>query len=317
MSPARPHPAQADPAPLQTTGTRSRRVRILGAAAALGAPHPGAASAPGALQAGGLVARCAQRGLVLDWATTLRPGTSPAAHAAMAVRLAACTRFDRELADCLAGLAPDVMPLVLGGDHAIAVGTWRGLARRAGCAPGLLWIDAHLDSHTPASTHSGNIHGMPLAALLGQGDAGLCAIPGSALDPARCCVIGARAWEGEERTLLDSLQVRIFTQDEIHRRGLGPVFAEALQIVRGSDTATRAFGLSLDLDVLDPLLLPAVTCPEAGGLGIAELAAALQQLRPCDTLIGMEIVEYRPDLDPAGEGIELVATLAAAALGSR
>jgi arginase len=319
MSPAPPNSAPPHPAPpaalLPATGTRPRRVRILGAAAALGAPHPGAAAAPDALQAGALVARCARRGLVLDWAATLRPDSSPSAQAAMAVRLAACTGFDRELAEHLAGLAPEVVPLVLGGDHAIAVGTWRGLARRAACAPGLIWIDAHLDSHTPVSTHSGNIHGMPLAALLGEGDAGLCAIAGPTLDPSRCCVIGAHAWEDEERTLLDRLQVRIFTRDEIRRRGLSPVFAEALQIVRGTDPAAHAFGLSLDLDVLDPLLLPAVTCPEAGGLGIAELVDALQQLRPCDTLIGMEIVEYRPDLDPAGEGMELIAALAAAALG--
>lgn len=302
MSPTLPPPVAAAALP-QTSAQRTsplrrfpcaRRVRIVGAAAALGAPHAGAAAAPDTLQAGALVAQ-----------------------AAMAVRLAACAGFDHALADYLAALAPEVVPLVLGGDHAIAVGTWRGLARRAARAPGLLWIDAHLDSHTPASTRSGNIHGMPLAALLGEGDAGLVAIPGPPLDPARCCVIGAHAWEDEERALLERLQVRIFTRDEIRQRGLGAVFAEALQIVRGSDTTAQAFGLSLDLDVLDPLQLPAVSCPEAGGLGIAELVAALQQLRCCDSLVGMEIVEYRPDLDPAGAGIALIAALAAAALGRR
>lgn len=325
MSPTLPPPVAAAALP-QTSAQRTsplrrfpcaRRVRIVGAAAALGAPHAGAAAAPDTLQAGALVARCAQQGLALDWAATLRPESPPAAQAAMAVRLAACAGFDHALADYLAALAPEVVPLVLGGDHAIAVGTWRGLARRAARAPGLLWIDAHLDSHTPASTRSGNIHGMPLAALLGEGDAGLVAIPGPPLDPARCCVIGAHAWEDEERALLERLQVRIFTRDEIRQRGLGAVFAEALQIVRGSDTTAQAFGLSLDLDVLDPLQLPAVSCPEAGGLGIAELVAALQQLRCCDSLVGMEIVEYRPDLDPAGAGIALIAALAAAALGRR
>ena len=316
MSSARPEPASAVATP-PVPPLRPHRVEILGVAAALGAPHPGSAATPDRLLAGGLLARCARLGLTADWAGTLRPTAPPPAEAAMAIRLAACAGFGRELADHLAGLAPGVVPLVLGGDHAIAVGTWRGLGRRAGCAPGLIWIDAHLDSHTPASTHSGNLHGMPLAALLGQGDAGLCAIPGPALDPSRCCVLGARAWEDEERVLLDRLQVRIFTMDEIRARGLPAVFAESLRIARGDAAAPQAFGLSLDLDALDPLQLPAVTCPEAGGLEAAGLLAALRLLRGCDTLLGLEIVEYRPDLDPSAQGARLIAALAAAALGGR
>ncbi|WP_051020048.1 ornithine--oxo-acid transaminase, partial [Thauera linaloolentis] len=216
------------------------------------------------------------------------------------------------LADRIAALAADAVPLVLGGDHAVAAGTWRGIARRAGHAPGLVWVDAHLDSHTATTTHSGNIHGMPLAALLGEGDAALAGVPGLPLDPARTCIVGARAWEPEERQLLERLGVRIFDMAEIARRGLTAVFRDALAIARAQGSG---FGLSLDLDALDPQALPAVTCPEASGLDPRELADALLALRGCDDFLALEIVEYRPDLDADGRCARWIAEFAAAALG--
>jgi ornithine--oxo-acid transaminase len=174
------------------------RLTIISAASALGAPHPGPAAAAQSLRSNGLTERLSNAGIKAEWADVVRP-TQPAADTKdMTARLEASAAFARRLADRLATLDPDAFPLILGGDHAIAAGTWRGIGRRAGGAPGLIWIDAHLDSHTAESTHSGNIHGMPLAALLGEGDRSLVGIPGPRLDPARVCVIGARAWETEE-----------------------------------------------------------------------------------------------------------------------
>lgn len=290
------------------------RLAIIGAASALGAPHAGAADGPESLRHHGFPERLANAGIRAQWSETLRPVERVAHDADMATRLQANAAFARRLANHVATLDPEDFPLVLGGDHAVAVGTWRGIARRAGGAPGLIWIDAHLDSHTDQSTHSGNVHGMPLAALLGEGDATLAAVPGPRLDPSRVCVIGARAWEAEERERLDRLGVRIFDMDEIRARGLPTVFCDALSIVRGSG-GEPGFGLSLDLDALDPGSLPAVSCPEGGGIAPQALADVLLNLRSCGDFIGMEITEYRPDLDPDGGAARWVAELTCAALG--
>ena len=288
-----------------------RRVHVIGAASALGAPYPTQAEAPAALRDAGLVARLEALGIQLASFETGAARSLPA-HADMQARLAASGEFARALADRLAGLAADAFPLVLGGDHAIAVGSWRGLGRRSGRAPGLVWIDAHLDAHTPDTTHSGNVHGMPLAALLGEGDPTLAAIDGPPLDPARVCVLGARAWEPEERHRLDRLGVRVIDIHEVRQRGLAACFAEAVDIAAGG---SAGFGLSLDLDALEPRALPAVSCPEAGGLDPWQLADALLMLRAREDFVALEITEYRPDLDPHGRCAAWVAEFAAAALG--
>jgi ornithine--oxo-acid transaminase len=303
-------------------------VSIIGAASALGAPHAGTAAAPAALQDSPLRQRLAGLGPAAEWAAILSPGVPPAhvtsararagkedhiAGSDMAARIAANADFARCLADRIATLPADRFPLVLGGDHAVAAGTWRGIGRRRARAPGLIWIDAHLDSHTDATTHSGNIHGMPLAALLGTGHAALTGIPGPALDPARTCIIGARAWEPEELALLTRLGVRVFTMSEVRARGLSAVFADALRLARADPDA--GFGLSLDLDALDPQAFPAVTCPEPGGIEPRTLADALLGLRACADLVGLEIVEYRPDLDADHRGADWIAEFVLAALG--
>ena len=303
----------AMPAPLPS-GPHAN-VHILGAASALGAPHPGTALGPAALHHAGLSRRLHADGIVAAWTEPLKPHTTPAPEAPMSERLAAVGDYVRRLADRVAALDADAFPLILGGDHALAIGTWRGLGRRLGHAPGLIWIDAHLDSHTERSTHSGNIHGMPLAALLGHGPAALIDVDGPTLDPRRVCVIGARAWEPEEDARLRELGVHVFAMDAVRQRGLAAVFAEAIALVRGRAGEAPGFGVSIDLDALDPLAMPAVTCPEPGGLAPRALADALLTLRSCGDFRALEIVEYRPDLDPGGVCAAIVADLAGAALG--
>lgn len=290
------------------------QVHILGAASALGAPHPGSAQAPAALRDAQLVRSLAEAGVEAQWARMLHPAAPAGEGHDMHSLLKLNGNFARSLADAVATLPSGVFPVVLGGDHAIATGTWRGVGRRLGHAPGLIWIDAHLDSHTARTTHSGNIHGMPLAALLGEGDASLAAIPGPALDPRRTCIIGARAWEAEESKLLQRLGVRVFGMDELYARGLPTVFGDALDIVRAGP---HGFGVSLDLDAIEPLALPAVTCPEANGIDPAVLVATLRSLREYDDFVAFELVEYRPDLDHTGESARWIAKFIAAALGPR
>ena len=289
-------------------------VSILGVASALGAPGSGPDAGPAALQASGLVARLRGLGITAAWEQTLLPHDSAVPGASMEERLKSVGDLARSVADQLAALDPARFPLILGGDHAIAIGTWPAIASRVAArgALGLIWIDAHLDSHTDASTHSGNIHGMPLAAVLGEGHPLLTGIPGPRLDPHNVCIIGARSWEPEEFERLQRLGVTIFDMATIRERGLSAVFSDALGVVRRN---TAAFGVTLDLDALDPAIFPAVTCLESGGLAADELSDALLALRACPDFTAFEIVEYVPELDPLGAGAGWIAEFAGAALG--
>ncbi|QDF95489.1 ornithine--oxo-acid transaminase [Azoarcus sp. DD4] len=290
-------------------------VSIISAAFALGAPHGGSADGPDALRRAMLPERLHGAGILAHWHDPLKPQRIPDAEADMAERIAAVGDYCARLADQLAALPADTFPLVLGGDHAVAIGTWRGIARRQGGAPGLIWIDAHLDSHTDTSTWSGNIHGMPLAALLGEGAPELTGIAGPRLDPARVCIIGAREWEPEELERLDRLGVRIFTIAEVRERGLPTVFCDALTIARSGQGRDGGFGVTLDLDALDPQAVPSVTCPAPDGLDPRELADVFLTLRSCGDFVGLEVVEYRPDLDTRGHDAATAAELITAALG--
>ncbi|HEX5803381.1 MAG TPA: ornithine--oxo-acid transaminase [Azospira sp.] len=269
-------------------------LRFIGVASALGAPmsdvDAGPKAGPDALRRMGIVAAARRAGMDGGWGASIE--TPPAAGlAALGALLAEVAR------EVEASIACGQFPVVLGGDHAIAAGTWRGVGRALGAAPGLLWIDAHLDAHTPASSRSQNAHGMPLAALLGAGAPEMTGIDGPPLDPARVAVIGVRSYEADEMRLLAAHGVQVYGMAEIGRRGLATVFAEALAIVGTDD---RPFGISLDLDVLDPLAAPGVTTPAADGLGVAELAAALGGLIRDPRCTAFEIAEYCPARDPLG-----------------
>ncbi|WP_407279575.1 ornithine--oxo-acid transaminase [Aromatoleum evansii] len=289
-------------------------VQVIGVASALGAPGHGPAAGPAALEHHGLLQRLKGTGIAASWRETLVPAATPAPGASMRERLDAVGALAQRVADHLTALAPDVFPLVIGGDHAVGIGTWRGVASRLAPrgALGLIWIDAHLDSHTERSTHSGNIHGMPLAALLGEGDAALTGVGGPKLDPANVVIIGARAWEHEEHERLTRLGVQVFDMAEVRERGIAAVFCDALSVVR---ERTAGFGVSIDLDALDAAAFPAVTCPEHDGIAPDELCAALLALRGCGDFVAMEIVEYLPERDPGGMCADWVANLAGAALG--
>jgi len=195
-------------------------------------------------------------------------------------------------------LAQGDFPLVIGGDHSCAIGTWSGVKRVLGAEArlGLIWIDAHMDSHTVATSQTHHIHGMPLASLLGHGDPRLTGVAGDGpkLMPGDVCLIGVRSFESEEAALLKKLGVRIYFMHEVRRRGLSEVFAEALRLV-GEHTA--GYGISIDLDALDPAEGPGVGTPVPGGLLRADMTDALALAHGDDKLLAVEIVEYNPYLD--------------------
>jgi len=187
--------------------------------------------------------------------------------------------------------------LSVGGDHSCAIGMWSGVAaaKKQEGNLGLIWIDAHMDSHTPQTSETGNIHGMPLAALLGYGDERLKHIlyPHPKLQPQNIALIGIRSFESGELELLQRLNVRVYFMEEVNERGLDAVMREAHALVT-SDTV--GYGISFDLDSIDPAHIAAVGTPVPGGLDPEEVlnAFSLFEERPP---LAFELVEYNPSLD--------------------
>jgi len=189
---------------------------------------------------------------------------------------------------------------VIGGDHSSAIGTWSGVAHayRAIGDIGLIWIDAHMDSHTPETSSSKNIHGMPVAHLLGYGIKELCNILDNEpkLKPENIAFIGIRSYEQGEAELLKRLGVRVYFMDEVKVRGIATVLQEAVEKV---SLNTCGIGISLDLDGIDPKDAPAVDYREPDGIDAKSLLKAFDSMKLSKPLIGVEIAEFNPlrDID--------------------
>jgi ornithine--oxo-acid transaminase len=266
---------------------------------------------PTALRAGRLARSLRDSGVQVDWGAIVSTDAPTDTDATAAVS-ALCVRLAGEVGSAM---REGCLPVVLGGDHTCAIGTWGAVRRNlhASGPLGLIWIDAHLDSHLPHTTPSEALHGMPMACLLGHGDPRLAQLFGAApvLDPAHVCLIGARSFEPDEAALLMQMGVRVFPMEEVRRRGLEAVFVEALGIVQ---TGTAGFGVSIDLDALDPEDAPGVGTPVAGGLRGAALVEVLRHLRGNPLLQAVEIAELNPVLDEDGLTAARVTTLLDAAL---
>jgi len=278
-------------------------MQCIGVANFLGAPGAGPERGPEALRSAGLVAALRRNGLQAQWLRTLTP---PAGE-----RMQALYQLLLEVAAAGEGVVQaGAKPIFVGGDHTQAAGAWRGVGRALGIAPGLIWIDAHLDAHVPATSPSGNPHGMPLAALLGYGDPALTGIPGPALDPHRVAVVGGRSFEAAEAQFLADLGVRVLGTADIDSHGLHAVFTEARRIAEGDG---HGFGISFDIDALDPREAPAVSTPAPAGLPAEALREALRGCLREPRCVGLEVVEYCPGRDPQGRTARLVIDLVEAA----
>ncbi|KAA3647721.1 MAG: arginase [Chloroflexi bacterium] len=230
--------------------------------------------------------------------------------------------------DCIVPVARHVMgltataskagriPLVLGGDHSLSIGSVRGAARNKKL--GVLWIDAHADFNTHETTPSGNIHGMSLAALCGYGDGRLVGLgdddPQATIDPHNVAIIGARDLDPGEVELLKEAGVHVFPIEHVDRIGLADTMRQALEI---TTTGTDGLYLSFDLDALDPMHAPGVGTPVSGGMSYREAHLACEMIAESGALIGLEFMEVNPILDIANRTAELAAELAFSALGKR
>jgi arginase len=286
-------------------------VRIVGVASGCGAPDPRCAEGPAALRNAGLIARLREGGLPAAWSVTI---PAPARDEPIEI----VSRVTESVATHVEQLARrGRLPVVLGGDHSCAIGTWKGAARAVAArgALGLIWIDAHMDAHTPRTTHSGRLHGMPLACLLGFGDRRLTLTAGEGrLAPARVCLVGVRSFETGEAALLKRLGVRVFFMPEINRRGLAAVMKDAVAIARGNG---EPYGISVDLDALDPREAPGVGTPVAGGLRGTDLLRSLSRIGGDPSLAALEVVEYNPHRDKRGATARLVGDIIQATLAPR
>jgi len=280
------------------SGMKSGDIHLIGVASGLGASDSGCALGPLFLRAARTDRALARAGVAADWARPLFADPRPSRSAALADLH---KRIARRLE---ATLRRGDFPVVLGGDHSVAVGTWRGVAA-AGGEIGLLWIDAHMDSHTPLTTPSGNAHGMPLASLLGDG---------GALAPEHVALIGIRSYEIEEAKLLESLGVRVFAIEEVQARGFDVVLDEALAIVA---RARDGFGVSLDVDAIDPRDAPGTGTPVERGLASADVLDGMSRIGAMPNLLAMEIVEYNPLRDSDRQTARLVEALLVRLLQSR
>lgn len=223
-----------------------------------------------------------------------------------------------DLADRVeAGLEAGQFPIVLGGDHSVAIGTISGLARywrKRGKRVGVVWVDAHTDMNTPESSPSGNIHGMPLAVLLGHGPRELVAIAGDqpALDPRDVCVIGARDVDESEKEIVRRTGVRVYSMSELDDRGTATCVHEAL-FRATADTA--GVHLSFDLDGVDPQHAPGVGTPVPGGLSFRESHLICEKAAATGKLLGVEMVELNPVIDSQNRTGKLAVWLITSALG--
>lgn len=186
--------------------------------------------------------------------------------------------------------------ITLGGDHSAAIGSWSGIANAIKGDLGLIWFDAHMDAHTFQTSATNNIHGMPLACLLGHGEPALTQILSkqAKLKPENVVLIGIRSYEAGEETLLKKLGIKIFYMKDIERLGLETVMQEALSIVTKN---TTAFGISIDLDGFDPKDAPGTGTAEENGVSATEFLKHFSSITTRQKFTGMDVVEFSPGLD--------------------
>jgi arginase len=296
-------------------GRGKREIAIIGAALDLGQGRRGVDMGPSAMRYAGLEERLTS----LGYRVRDHGNVETAVPEATALRDERA-RFLPEIKETCERIAAKVVeesaagatPLVLGGDHSVALGTLGGLAAAHGTG-GVLWIDAHSDINTPETSPSGNVHGMPLAAALGLAgpmfESEIWPLP--ALDPRRVVLLGLRQTDEGERRLLREAGVRVFTMSEIDRIGIERAVREALDRVAGPGFVH----VSLDMDALDPELAPGVGTPVRGGLTYREAHLSLELVAESELAGSLEVVEVNPILDRENTTALTAVELVASALG--
>ena len=293
----------------------AEKIRIIGVPMDLGASRRGVDMGPSALRVAGLQTRLKHLGRHVEDIGNI-PVKQPEAQP-FGERNA---KYLDEIAETCRGLADivkkalddDETPLVLGGDHSIAVGTVAGAAahyKKKSKSVGLIWLDAHGDMNTPESSPSGNVHGMPLASVMGHGPKELTELAGAKpmVEPRNVSLVGIRDLDAKERRLIKETGVHVFTMRDIDERGMRDVMAEAMRFAADD---TGGIAVSLDMDFVDPIDAPGVGTPVRGGVTYREAHLAMEMIADSKAAVSYEIVEINPVIDShnmtALLGIELL-----------
>jgi len=298
------------------------RVTLIGVPLDLGAGRRGVDMGPSALRVADVDAKIAALGYeVADWGDlpvkireTQGPGDPRLKYLKEIVEV--CGLLRDRVGEALAG---ESIPVVLGGDHSVAMGTIAGLARhfnRRREKLGLIWFDAHADANTPETSPSGNIHGMPLAAVLGHGAESLVNLAGflPMVEASRAALVGIRDVDPAERATVKSSGIGAFTMRDVDERGMRSVMEEA---IKRATTGTAGVHVSFDLDGIDPDFAPGVGTPSPGGLSYREAHLAMEMLADTGKVVSAELVEVNPILDQRNGTAALAVELLSSLLGKK
>jgi arginase len=297
-------------------------IHLLGVPMDLGSGRRGVDMGPSAIRIAGVARKLTELGhrviddgdVVIKNMEELKVGSERARYLP---EIARASGIIARKAERIAGLGH--FPLVLGGDHSIAIGTVSGLAayaRSQGKKLGLLWIDAHGDINTPETSPSGNIHGMPLATLLGFGAGELTSIagPDSKISPGNVALVGIRSLDSGEKKRLKETGVQVHTMSDIDRHGVHRVMKKALaRVTDGTDFVH----VSLDLDAVDPAVAPGVGTPVKGGLDYREAHLVMEILADAGVMTSLEVVEVNPILDAGNASAEFAVELVQSGFGKK
>jgi len=297
-------------------------IAIIGAPLDLGQDRRGVDMGPSAMRVANLHARVASLGYEVEDRGNIPVEQKEACpqgdpHAKYLPLIAgACQALSQRVEEALAG---GLLPLVLGGDHSVAVGTVSGVShhfRARQQKAGLIWLDAHADMNTPGTSPSGNIHGMPLACLLGTGPDELAGLLGyrPKNDPSHAVIVGLRDVDATEKLRVRGSGIRAFTMRDIDERGLRAVMEEAIAI---ATEGTAGLHLSLDMDFCDPVDAPGVGTPVRGGATYREAHLALEMICDSRHMVSMEVVEVNPVIDERNRTADLAVELIMSGLGKR
>ena len=308
--------------PIALPTAHRKKIRVIGVPLDLGASRRGVDMGPSAVRVAGLEARLEQLGHVVEDGGNVAVAIAEQKkigdeHAKYLREITATCSKHAELV--LKSLEGGYLPLVLGGDHSVAAGTVSGVAeffRRKSEKIGLIWLDAHGDINTPGTSPSGNVHGMPLAAIMGLGPAELGNIFGFSpkIAPENCVLVGIRDIDQNERDNIRKAGIEYFTMRDIDERGMRTVMEEALRIA-GRDTA--GYHVSLDMDWIDPEDAPGVGTPVRGGATYREAHLAMEIIADHGRMTSFEIVEVNPVIDEHNRTADLAVELALSAFGKK
>jgi arginase len=304
------------------TNVSGKKIRVIGVPLDLGQSRRGVDMGPSAVRVAGLEARLESLGFAVEDAGNIAVAipeqkTEGDPHAKYLKEITATCTKHAELV--LKTLEAGKIPIVLGGDHSVAVGTVSGAAeffRRQHQKLGLLWIDAHADINTPESSPSGNVHGMPLAATMGLGPSELGNIFGFSpkISPENCVLIGVRDIDAAEKENIRKAGIEVYTMRDIDERGMRAVMEEAL---RAAGRGTAGYHVSLDMDWIDPEDAPGVGTPVRGGATYREAHLAMEIIADHGRLTSFEIVEVNPVIDEHNQTANLAVELTLSVFGKK